>query len=200
VVGYTGIGDKEAPHYDVKLAYPSLTSYYGLMSGVLFALPLSIFSIVMGVTSDKVNRKAILCTGCILWSSISILTGWIDNFPIFVFLRILLGIACAFCNPAAYSLIRDYFPPTRRGTANSIYSSGIYIGNALSSASISIIADFGWRQDFITPGCIGVILGILGFVFLREPERGHFSKVTVEPPKVDETAPIPDPNQKRELS
>jgi len=156
------------------------------MSGVLFALPLSIFSIVMGVTSDKVNRKMILCTGCILWSSVTILTGWVNNFPIFLMLRILLGICCAFCNPAAYSLIRDYFPPTRRGTANSIYSAGIYIGNALSSASISIIVSSGWRQDFMVPGYIGIVLGIIGFIFLKEPERGHFSTVKVEPPKQEE--------------
>lgn len=153
------------------------------MSGVLFALPLSIFSIVMGVTSDKVSRKWMICIGCILWSVISIFTGWINNFPMFVILRILLGIACAFCNPAAYSLIRDFFPPTRRGTANSIYSSGIYIGNALSSASISLIANYGWRKDFIIPGYIGIALGIVGIVFLREPIRGHFSTVKVEPPK-----------------
>lgn len=115
------------------------------MSGVLFALPLSIFSIVMGVFSDKYPRKLILCIGCILWSLTSVATGWIDNFPIFVILRSMLGIFCAFGNPAAYSMIRDYFPPTRRGTANSIYSSGIYIGNALSSLSISIIRFYGWR-------------------------------------------------------
>jgi len=145
VVGYTGLGDKDTGYYDIKKDYPEVHNWYGMLSGLLFALPLSIFSIVMGVTSDKVSRKAILCVGCILWSGITILTGWIHNFPIFVVLRILLGIACAFCNPAAYSLIRDYFPPTRRGTANSIYSSGIYIGNALSSASISLIAGFGWR-------------------------------------------------------
>ena len=183
MVGYTGLGDKATAYYDVKKAYPDVHNWYGALSGLLFALPLSIFSIVMGVASDKVSRKMILCIGCILWSGITILTGWINNFPMFVVLRVLLGIACAFCNPAAYSLIRDYFPPTRRGTANSIYSSGIYIGNALSSASISLIAGFGWRQDFIIPGIIGCVLGVLGFVFLREPERGHFSKVVVEPPK-----------------
>jgi len=136
------------------------------MSGVLFALPLSIFSIVMGVTSDKVNRKWILCVGCLLWSTVSICTGWIHNFPVFVALRTLLGICCAFCNPAAYSLIRDYFPPTRRGTANSIYSSGIYIGNALSSASICLISSYGWRSDFIIPGYIGIAFGIAGLIFL----------------------------------
>tara|TARA_B110000285_G_C15088550_1_gene597657 strand:- start:417 stop:977 length:561 start_codon:yes stop_codon:yes gene_type:complete len=182
-VGVKGEGKDDTKEFDVKIEYPLVIEYYGLMSGVLFALPLSIFSIIMGVTSDKVSRKWILCIGCILWSTVSILTGVINSFPIFVILRVLLGICCAFCNPAAYSLIRDYFPPTRRGTANSIYSSGIYIGNALSSASISLIKFYGWRSDFTIPGTIGVALGVAGIIFLREPERGHFSQVKVEAPK-----------------
>ena len=119
--------------------------------------------------SDKVNRKVILGIGCIIWSGISILTGYINNFYVFVGLRVALGIACATCNPPAYSLIRDYFPPTRRATANSIYSSGIYIGNALSSLSISLISDYGWRSDFMIPGFIGVAFGVIGILCLSEP-------------------------------
>ena len=135
------------------------------------------------MTSDKVNRKWLLGIGCIIWSGISILTGYIDNFNVFIILRVSLGIACAVCNPAAYSLIRDYFPPSRRATANSVYSSGIYIGNAFSSLSISLISNFGWRSDFMIPGYIGIGFGILGILFLSEPERGHFSTVKLNPPK-----------------
>ena len=191
VVGHQGSGDKTSSYYNIRKDYPSILQYYGAMTGVLFALPLAFFSIVMGVTSDKFNRKWILCVGCILWSSTSILSGYIHNFPVFVILRVLLGICCAFCNPPAYSLLRDYFPPSRRGTANSIYSSGIYIGNALASASLSIVVYEGWRQDFIIPGYIGVALGLTGLVFLREPQRGIFSTVKVAPskPKIAEIKP-----------
>lgn len=33
---------------------------------------------------------------------------------------------------------------------------------------------FSWRFSFFTIGTIGVIFGILGVIFLREPKRGKF--------------------------
>lgn len=38
--------------------------------------------------------------------------------------------------PAAYTMISDLFPASVRGTANSIYSSGVYLGGALASLSL----------------------------------------------------------------
>lgn len=92
-------------------------------------------------------------------------------------LRVVLGITCAACNPTAYSMIGDYFPPNRRATANSIFTSGIYVGNAVSSLSIIIIKYYGWRNDFIIPGYIGLIIGALGLLCLSEPVRGKFAVV-----------------------
>lgn len=129
----------------------------------------------MGLATDKFTRKWLLGIGCILWSLTSVATGFFNSFIVFAVCRVILGITCSICNPAAYSLIRDMFPPNRRATANSIYSSGIYIGNAISSLCISLIKSFGWRQDFIIPGYIGIIFGIFGLTFLIEPKRGHFS-------------------------
>jgi MFS family permease len=82
----------------------------------------------MGLATDNINRKWLLSIGCLLWSITTVVSGMTDRFSIFVAMRIALGIICSICNPAAYSLIRDYFPPAFRSTANSIYSSGIYLG------------------------------------------------------------------------
>ncbi len=38
--------------------------------------------------------------------------------------------------PAAYTMISDLFPASTRGTANSIYASGVYLGGALASLSL----------------------------------------------------------------
>ena len=189
VKGFTGIGGLyESSHYSVLKEYPQLQEYYGLLSGVLFALPLSVCTIFMGLATDKVSRKWLLGIGCISWSLIGCATGYFNSFMVFAVCRVALGITQATCNPAAYSLIRDMFPPNRRATANSIYSSGIYVGNAISSLCISLIKDFGWRQDFIIPGYVGVVFGVCGLLFLREPERGHFSQITLhqEKPKKKE--------------
>jgi len=88
-----------------------------------------------------------------------------------------MGMAMSLCNPLAYSLIRDYFPPQRRATANSLYSSAIYVGNALASLNILYIKDHGWRQGFMYTGYIGVVVGFIGIAVLTEPERGKFTVV-----------------------
>mmetsp|Transcript_3752 Transcript_3752/g.6403 ORF Transcript_3752/g.6403 Transcript_3752/m.6403 type:complete len:91 (-) Transcript_3752:966-1238(-) len=83
--------------------------------------------------------------------------------------RVLLGIFESFFNPLAYSLIRDYFPSSRRSTANSILQSGVYAGQAASSLSILLISRFGWRDDFMITGGVGMALGLVPILFMREP-------------------------------
>jgi MFS family permease len=65
---------------------------------------------------------------------------------LFIF-RVGLGVFESACNPAAYSLIADYFHPSVRTTANSVYSLGIYIGGALSSISTLIINGAGYEPN-----------------------------------------------------
>jgi len=83
--------------------------------------------------------------------------------------RIGLGIFEAGTGPPAYSLIADYFPVEKRTTANSVYSLGIYIGQALSSLTTLLINNLGWQWAFIIIGIIGVCFGVIGAILIREP-------------------------------
>ena len=56
------------------------------------------------------------------------LLGLARNFLQLALARIGVGVGEAAGSPPAHSLISDYFPPERRATALSIYSSGIYVG------------------------------------------------------------------------
>lgn len=84
------------------------------------------------------------------------------------------------CNPISYSLIRDFFPPNQRSTANSIFSSGIYLGNAIASIQIVVIEKFGWRMGFMGIGVISIFFGILSIFLLKEPERDQFAIIQVD--------------------
>lgn len=86
-------------------------------------------------------------------------------------MRFILGVAESVCNPAAYSLIRDLFPPTQRASANAIYSSGIYVGTAISSMSITLINAFGWRGSFMVTAMVGGVFSAMALITLKEPER-----------------------------
>ena len=69
------------------------------------------------------------------------------------------------------TILADYFPPERRSIVNSIWNSGIYIGSAISSFAIIAISKIGWRSTYNLFGLIGVVIGFLTLLVVREPER-----------------------------
>jgi len=91
-------------------------------------------------------------------------------------LRFGLGIFESALNPCAYSIIADYFHPSKRGFANSIFGLGIYLGGAMSSISVIIIDIYGWRKAYEFIGYFGIGTAVLSFVFLLEPSKGKFDK------------------------
>jgi MFS family permease len=161
---------------------------------VAFLIPFSIFGVYTGSLTDSVsNRKNVLGAFSILWSLTTIVSGSTESFAVFATMRVLLGVLESANNPLAYSLIRDLFPPEYRSTANSIFTSSIYIGGAISSLSLLIIQNFGWRDDYIFTGAMGVIFGIATLLFLQEPERGNFDvQVPIEEPVITEEPLIVD--------
>jgi MFS family permease len=105
--------------------------------------------------------------------------------------RFMVGVFQAACNPPAYSIMADYFHPKFRTRANSIYSLGIYIGGALSSLTGLIISGVGWRWSFAILGIVGGAAGLLGFIFVQEPERNFFDpKKPADAPKVVKPPPL----------
>jgi len=91
-------------------------------------------------------------------------------------MRFMLGFFESALNPCAYGIIADYFHPSSRTTANSIYNLAIYLGGALSSLSILFISQIGWRGTYDIIGFIGIGSGILGLFFIIEPTRGKFEQ------------------------
>ena len=134
----------------------------------------------MGYISDRINRVILLGISAILWSAMTAISAVSTHFWLLVLTRICLGIFESAGNPAAYSLIADYFHPDFRGTANSIYTLGIYIGGALSSLTIVIITGIGWRWAFAIIGYIGMFAGLLCLLFVKEPQRGKFDKTKLQ--------------------
>jgi MFS family permease len=84
-----------------------------------------------------------------------------------------VGVAESACSPPAHSLISDYFPPTRRGVAFSIYSIGLDLGLGLGFILGGWIGEhYGWRAAFIAVGLPGILLAVFTRLVVREPERG----------------------------
>jgi len=139
--------------YDSKFAIgkeyaPDWKDTYGVLSGLAFTGPFAILGVFAGIVSDNVNRKLIVVICGCAWSACTLVSGIFDSFTLFIIMRCLLGLFEAFMNPTAYSLIADYYPPSMRTRAASVFNLAIYFGGAMSSLSSIIIYQFGWRAGY----------------------------------------------------
>ena len=127
-----------------------------------------------GMLADKYDRHLIINVSCILWSICTLLSGLIDSFGLFCFLRFLLGFFESGYTPSVYSLLSDYFHPDSRTIANSVLNCGIYLGVGLSSLTLLIVNAEGWRFAYSAVGTFGIAAGLIGIFVTKEPTRNKF--------------------------
>jgi sugar phosphate permease len=117
------------------------------------------------------NRSLMLAVACIVWSLTSMTTGTINSLTILAIMRFGLGIAQAATEPLIFSLASDSFSAKKLPFANSVIAAGPYIGSALSCLSVIAVSSIGWRGCFKSMGAIGVAVGMLSLLTIREPAR-----------------------------
>jgi MFS family permease len=81
----------------------------------------------------------------------------------------ILGATQSAIKPVIFSLLNDYFPKEKITTANSILTSGSYIGAALNTLCVFMISGYGWRNCYKYIGLFGILIGINVLIFIREP-------------------------------
>lgn len=145
----------------------------GMLSGFTFA----IFYVTMGIPiarfADKGNRRNIVSISLGLWSLMTACSGLAKNFIQLLLARIGVSIGEAGGSPPAHAMISDYFPPQKRATAISFYSSGIYIGILIGFLMGGYLnQNLGWRTAFFVLGLPGIIFSILFYASVKEPRRG----------------------------
>jgi MFS family permease len=172
---------------DIKRDLQLEDAQIGFLYGTAFAVFYALFGIPLGRLADSWYRGRLIAIGLGLWSSMTVLSGFASSFAMLAAARIGVGIGEASASPAAYSMISDRFPKEKRATALSIYSSGLYIGGAISlpiggfvlsgwnrafpdpaTAPLGLV---GWQAAFLVVGLPGLLLA-LWVLTLREPLRG----------------------------
>ncbi|HYT60302.1 MAG TPA: MFS transporter [Haliangiales bacterium] len=139
-----------------------------------------------GFIGDRFRRKDLILGGCLFWSSITVTTGWCGKLWQFVSVRALEGFGETFYFPASMSLVSDYHSAATRSRAMSLHQSSVYAGTILGSwLGAWFAARLGWRSGFYFFGAAGVVVALLLFFVLREPQRGQS-----DPPV---TTPEPSP-------
>ncbi len=155
---------------DLKLTDTQL----GLLSGTAFAVVYAFGGIPIARLAERISRVNIIAVALVVWSGLSALCGAAATFSQLLLIRVGVGVAEAGCTPPAHSLISDYFEPSRRTSALSIYSCGISLGYVLAAVAGGYVAQhFGWRAACAMVGLPGIMVAIAIKVIVREPPRGY---------------------------
>jgi predicted MFS family arabinose efflux permease len=146
----------------------------GILGGFAFAIFYSTLGIPVARVAERFDRRWLITGSLAIWSVATAASGLARSFASLFALRVAVGIGEAGASPPAHSLITDFFPPHRRGTAFSIYSLGVSAGVLIGSIAGGYVAQtYGWRMTFVIFGIPGVVLAILIPLTIREPQRGR---------------------------
>ncbi|MDE0875185.1 MAG: MFS transporter [Porticoccaceae bacterium] len=159
---------------DIKAEFHLSDTQVGLLVGLAFALFYALMSFPIARWADVGNRKNILSLAVILWSGMTALCGAAVGFYSLFFARLGVGVGEAGGSPPAYSLIADYFKPSERARAMGVYMVGPALGTGGGLIIGGILGEMlGWRTTFLVLGIPGVLLGLLFFFTVKEPQRGR---------------------------
>jgi len=138
-----------------------------------FVLVNGLVTVPAGYLADRWHRTRTIGNTVLGWSCITMLTAAATNFATLLGLRALLGFGQAVTEPAAASLLSDYYPTEQRGRVFSNQQVMVFIGFGLGIALGGAIGDaFGWRAAFLVVGPPSIFVAFLAFA-LVEPARGH---------------------------
>jgi MFS family permease len=130
------------------------------------------FGTIAGLIGDRLKRKPLIIGGLVFWSLITIATALSTRYSHLVLFRALEGFGEAFYFPASMSLISAYHGPETRSRAMSIHQSSVYAGTIAGGSVAGVLGQhYGWRSSFYLFGSLGVLLGMLLLLLLREPTR-----------------------------
>jgi len=184
----------------IKLSFALEDWQMGLLGGPAFAVLYTLLGIPIARGAERFNRVLIIAGAVALWSLFTALCGLATSFLVLFLFRIGVSIGEAGCTPPAQSLIADYFKPSRRATAVSIYALGVPLGGMLASIFGGQLAGMdgaqfgawidglglgflfgspdwsrfeGWRVAFIAVGLPGLLLSLIVWRSVKEPPRGY---------------------------
>ena len=155
---------------------------YGLLASTSFTILFALSSLIAGSLADTYNRKNLTLISCSVWSMATLSQSIAHSYEEVLIARFIMGGACAFAAPAAYSLIADRVDEEKAALTNSIYASGVYLGGALASLSLLLDDMFGWRDTIALIGWYGLLsVSITAFVLpskgIRDPKADNFASI-----------------------
>ncbi|ULR30819.1 MFS transporter [Dickeya fangzhongdai] len=146
----------------------SATQMGMLLSAFLWHYALA--NLPAGWLVDKLGPKKMFSGAVGLWSTFTVLAGFINGYSMFYGLRMLLGIAESPFFTSGIKITHRWFSARERGLPTAIINTGSQIANAVAPPILTVLLlTLGWRGMFIAIGLAGIPLLLVWLKFYREP-------------------------------
>lgn len=145
---------------------------FGLLT-TIFLIAYGVFSPLGGYLADKYARKTLIVFSVLVWSIMTIWTGYCHSFEEMLIARFLMGVSEACYIPAGLAMITDYHRGRSRSLATGLHMSGLYAGMALGGVGGYMADLWGWRFGFHLFGFIGVVYAIFLWFALVEYQAAN---------------------------
>ena len=158
---------------DIKAELLLTDAQLGLLTGFAFAMFYVTAGVPIARLADRSNRRNIVAASVGLWSFMTAISGFVQNYVQLLLARIGVGIGEAGGSPPSHSIVSDIFPKEQRASALSFYSTGVNLGIMFGFLFGGWLNEFfGWRVAFLVIGVPGIILAGIVFATVPEPIRG----------------------------
>ena len=163
--------------------------HLGLLSGLGFAAVYSTVGIPVAIWADRGVRRDIVALSLGFWSFMTVLSGFAQTYWHLLLARMGVGLGEAGGTPPATSMIADLYPPSQRATALGVYTLGIGLGILAGFPLGGYVYElYGWRAAFFFAGAPGLVLALVVWLTVREPERGQSeARVDTARPSIRQT-------------
>jgi MFS transporter, ACS family, glucarate transporter len=172
---------------NISIAGGSLAAAYNLSNVQLgwvfssFLAGYAIFQTPGGRLADRLGPRRVLAGGVIWWGIFTALTASVPSqitgaLWLFVSTRFLLGAGEAVMYPASNQFVARWIPVQERGIANGWIFAGVGAGAGLSPPLITyIMLHYGWRASFWICAVIGLLAGLIWFIWAKDDPGQHSS-------------------------
>jgi MFS family permease len=158
----------------------------GMLQGLAFGIFYTVLGIPLGRLADRRSRRGLIAAGITIWCLMTAACGLARNFFQLFLARVGVGVGEASLNPAAFSLISDYFPREKRARPMSFYNMGVSLGAGIAMVlggqiiawvykqpplNVPMVGElFQWQMVFLLVGLPGLLVVVL-MLTVKEPSR-----------------------------
>src|SRR5918997_1310974 len=159
---------------------------YGMAAWIFSAylIVAAVMTPVAGRLSDLYGKKKVLLILLTIYIAGLTAGGFADNISFLLATRIIQGVGLA-AVPAAFSLLRDTFPPAKLAIAVGVFGSAYSAGSVVGLlAGASVIQNFGWHATFLAIVPFSALVTFMIAKFIKENNREQNQSITPKAPEI----------------